>query len=210
MNIFNLLESYRSEQIALLKSLLSDVAESILTLTENIPKEILLENFKKNANRRYVDIIESIKKEERQTRMVQFSDGTNVGEFTLDTAAIDKVNKFLGENYPGVSLAGTFTLDLYERCIEFPFCFQGGELETDDFVFYNNNKLSIKMASWKKVKVDGFHIFNDDISMWLNKVFDKHNWEDCIEYSCLLRGKMYYSEIVKEATTRISIPLALL
>ena len=209
MNIFDLMESYRSEQIAMLKSLLSDVAKSILALTESIPKEILLENFK-NVNRRYVDIIEK-SDEGRQTREVRLScDGTKIGEFTLDTTAIDKLNKFLSEAYPGVSLTGYFTCDLYEKCIEFPFCFQGGELEADDFVFYSNHKLEIKMTSWEKAKIDGFYIFNDDISMWLTKEFDEANWDDCLKYSCLLEGQMYCSKVVEYAYTHISIPLELL
>ena len=207
MNIFCLLESYRNEKIAMLKLLLSNVAKSILDMTESIPEEILLENFRNNLNRRYIDFWAK-SEEERQVMHIQFSDMTEIGEFTLDTTAIDKLNEFLAENYPGVCLKGTFSCDLYEKCIEFPFYFYGGELKTEDFTFFgSSHTLALKPESWKKVKADGFYIFNDDISMWLERDFDKYSWEDCCFYERSREGVMYTSEIVEEAITHISIPL---
>lgn len=207
MNIFNLMESYRSEQIAMLKSLLSDVAKSILDLTESIPKEILLENFKNNANRRYVDFWAK-SKDEKEIMVMQFSDGTEIGEFQFDTTAVDKLNKFLAETYSGISLEGTFSCDLYEKCIEFPFYFYGGELTEEDVYFYpNSGMLRIEKSGWDKINVSGFHIFNDDISMWLGREFDKNSWEDISHYGFLYGATLYSSEHVEEGITHISIQL---
>ncbi len=64
--------------------------------------------------------------------MVAFGDGVILVQYSYDTTAAKELDKIMSKYYPGIVCTRSYTLDLYDRTIEFHFEFDA-ELEDDNF-----------------------------------------------------------------------------
>lgn len=155
MNIFEMYEKYRKQHATEFRGILERVAKELLIVSENIPEEIALEEFRVSADRRYLFFEEKLdnSSSKKVVMSVAFSDTENM-QYSYDDSAAKELDKFMETYYPGILCYHYYTLDLYRKNVEFTF---GFDIEEKDVSY-------------------GLNLFNDDVSVLLQHKFGNADW----------------------------------
>lgn len=157
INIFERYEKYRKQHATEFREILKRVAKELLIVSENIPEEIALEEFRVSANRRYLFFEEKLdySSSKKVVMSVAFSDTENM-QCSYDDSAVKELDEFMETYYPGVTCCHKYTLDLYRKNLEFKF--------TADIEF-NEEDVNYSL-----------NLFNDDLAELLQDKSGKATW----------------------------------
>lgn len=191
MNIFESYEEYRKQHAMEFRELLKNVEKQVLCATDSIPKDFVFEYFQTCAERRYLncDICRDTSNGKEEYLHFDFGDEVDIGFFPYDTSAAEELDKFIEKYYPGINCSHSYTLDLYDRTVEFTFYFDVS-YDVEDFIVSEYNDIAY-LKSTKRCIADVIRLFNDDISEILHHKFSEEDWEEL----CVFKFKKGEREI---------------
>ena len=201
MNIIEMYDKYRKQHAAEFKGLLEEVANEVLHVTEQIPEDVVWENFRTNSNRRTLHCSDF--RANDGCLRVGFSDCEDIGQFSYNDIAAKKLDKFMKEYYPGIVCSRAYYFDLYDRTIEFYFEFNV-DYNYDDFDWHLD---SGELKDGKTNMNPLVELFNDDITEVLQQRFTIGDWDDLGLYEKEVNQRRMTTKVYDYGCVFIKIPI---
>ncbi len=205
MNIFEMYNTYREQHVAEFKEILQNVGKELLLMTEQLPEDIVLENFRKNEDRRYLVCNGTSRKpgEIQEGCLAVSISAEFMGQFHWNDDAAQKMDKFMEEYYPGIICCRNYVLDLYTMSIGFRFYFQVEYSDSDfalqaDSGILKNDRLSISTS---------MELFNYDIGEVLQRDFSSEDWEELFQYTKEDKQRTTKSNGYKWGSIMVKVPI---
>lgn len=196
-NMVNVFRAYQNANSALLQLRLEKLADAILATTEGISEELISKELYRN--RKWIfggEYAYPVDKGQLEV-CAESGIGTTV---EYDETAAEELDEFLFKQFPGITCARFYELDLYEGTITFYFEYDSN-LVDEDFT-----GLVLKPASEHKNNSWTLQLFSNTVKTFSKKepIWNINYHKGSIEYR---NGRSAESNIVLDATCCLEMPI---